>query len=274
MLLHIQKTFLFFAVLISAFGLIACNDDASIIPDPIIIPETGKMAIEFDNIVGNKNLVLDGFTYANTAGESFKISKFNYFISNIKLTHENGNIYTVPQDSSYFLVKEDTKASQIITLNHVPSGTYKYLEFMIGIDSLRNTMDVKKRTGVLDPANGEGMDWAWNSGYIFTKLEGTFTTLADSTGDFKYHVGLYGGYIEPTVNNTRIVKIPFGELKAAVSASKTPQVHLMVDVLKFLNGSGTNLQFKDNSSIMGANQSLSKMVADNYAQMFTVDHIH
>jgi hypothetical protein len=272
MLLYNQKFLLFIAVLISTCGIIACSDDPN--PEPIKIVDTGKIAIEFDNIVGDKNLVLNGFTYTNAAGESFKLSQFNYFISNIKLTQENGSIYTVPQDSSYFLVKENTKASQIITLNHIPLGTYTAIEFMMGVDSLRNTMPIEKRTGVLDPANGEGMYWAWNSGYIFTKMEGTFTTPADSTGDFKYHIGLYGGYAEPTVNNTRIIKIPFGAFDAPVSASKTPQVHLMVDVLKYLNGPGTNLKFQDHSSIMGSSQSLSKMVADNYAQMFTVDHIH
>jgi hypothetical protein len=276
MLLNIQKTLSFFTLLISLIVLNACSNDPVEIPEPQPNPvhETGKIAIEFDNIVGDKNLVLNGFTYHNDLGETFKISTFNYFISNIKLTHENGSIYTVPQDSSYFLVKEDTKASQIITLKNVPLGAYKAIEFMVGVDSLRNTMDIEKRKGVLDPANGEGMYWAWNSGYIFTKLEGIFTTQADSTGDFKYHIGLYGGYAEPTVNNTRIIKIPFGEFDATVSSTKTPQVHLMVDVMKFLNGPGINLKFQEHSSIMGSSQSLSHMVAENYARMFTVDHIH
>ena len=134
---------------------ISCNGD-----EPT--PRGGAIRIEFDNIVGDKNLVLNGFTYYNESGEDFTVTKFNYFISNIKFYRPDGTVYTVPQDSSYFLIREDNRASQFVTIPNVPLGEYDHIEFMVGVDSLRSTMGLEKRTGVLDPGGSmmeDGMYW-------------------------------------------------------------------------------------------------------------------
>lgn len=272
-ILYFMKTLLAKAqplvwALISTLLLNACSD-------PVETPPGGKLKVEFDNVVGNKNLVLNSVTYQNAHNEDFTVTKLDYFISNIKLTKADGSVYTVPQDSSYFLIKESVKESQIITLNNVPHGDYKGIEFMVGVDSLRNTAPVEQRKGVLDPAGSmeDGMYWAWNSGYIFMKLEGTSPVGNPVNNKFYYHIGLFGGYTEPTVNNTRLVKLSFGALTAPVSDSKSPEVHLLADVLKVFNGT-TQLSIKANNSIMGGQQELSQKVANNYATMFSVDHIH
>lgn len=237
----------------------------------------GKLRIEFDNVVGDKNLVLNGVTYKNASGEDFIVTKFNYFISNIKLTKSDGSIFVVPQDSSYFLIKEDTKASQFVTLNNVPLGEYTAAEFMVGIDSARNTAPIEKRQGILDPAGSmmdDGMYWAWNSGYIFVKLEGTSSKGNPVNGKFYYHIGLFGGYNERTVNNTKVIQIDFGSLKAPVTTSDTPEVHFLVDVLKIFDGKATNIKIAEYNSIMGGQPLKSQEIADNYTEMFTLDHIH
>ncbi len=255
--------------LLSILVLNACSD-----PAEVENVATGKFKIEFDNYVGTKNLVLNSVTYQNAQNEDFTVSKFDYYISNIKLTRADGSSYTVPQDSSYFLIREDIKASQIALLNNVPIGDYKTIEFMVGVDSLRNTAPIEKLKGVLDQTGGmDGMYWQWNSGYIHMKLEGTSPVGNPVNNKFYYHIGLYGGYNERTVNNTRIVKLPLGDLTASVTGQKSPEVHLIVDLLKVFNGPGTNLSIKQNNSIMHQ-QEQSQKVANNYAHMFTVDHIH
>lgn len=259
-----------FAILV-LFTLNACSD-----VDPQVAG--GKLRIEFDNVVGEKNLVLNSVTYQNAANEDFTVTKFDYFISNIKLKRTDGSVYTVPQDSSYFLIKESVKTSQFVTLNNVPEGDYKEIEFMVGVDSLRNTADVSKRKGVLDPGGSmaeDGMYWAWNSGYIFVKLEGVSSVATSVNRKFYYHIGLFGGYNERTVNNTRVVTVPFGALTAPVSITgKTPEVHLLVDVLKLFNGPGTNLSIAKFVMVMGSQQEKSQQIANNYSGMFTIDHIH
>lgn len=247
----------------------ACKDEAT--PQSA----TGTLRIGFDNIVGDKNLVLNGFTYQNTKGENFTVSKFNYFVSNFKLLKSDGSSYVVPQDSSYFLIKEDVRASQEVNLRNVPHGDYVGLEFMVGVDSLRSTSDISKRTGVLDPGGSmghDGMWWSWNSGYIFVKLEGA-SPVAAGLGKFYYHIGLYGGYDKPTVNNTRVIKLNFGNQKATVAQNSTAEVHLFVDVLKIFDGPN-KISIAENNSIMGDLQPKSREVANNYAQMFSLGEIH
>jgi hypothetical protein len=232
------------------------------------------LAIQFDNIAGDKNLQLGTGSYINAAGEQFKVDLLKYYITNIKLKNANGVEYTVPKDSSYFLVNEADGASQFVKVR-VPEGDYTSLTFILGVDSLSSIMDVKDRTGVLDPSGGmdEGMYWEWNMGYIFFKMEGTSAAApADPGGQhkFRYHIGGFGGYSAPTINNIKTINIDLaaaGIAKARVG--REANIHLMVDILKMFNGK-TNVSIADYPTVMFAD--FSAKIADNYAGMFFHDH--
>ncbi len=248
----------------------SCSEDNS--PTSEFDPsEKGSLSVEFDNVVGNRNLQLGGQqNYTNAAGETFSVDIFDYYISNIILTDKNNNQYIVPQDSSYFLIQESERASQEITLHNIPAGNYTSITFTIGVDSLRNTMDVGRRTGALDPATG--MYWAWNSGYIFLKLEGKSAQAPDDAGGkYRYHIGGFGGMTEPTINNIKTVTCSFGSSVATVRTAITPTIHMLADVMKLFNGS-TTLSIAQNPTVMFAPFSVN--IADNYSHMFNVDHIH
>ena len=176
----------------------------------------GKIVIEFDNRIGEEDLQLNT-EYINASGEKFAVSRLNYFISNIRLIKEDGTEFAVPQDSSYFLIKEDVPESQQITLNNIPAGDYNKISFLIGVDSIRSKMDITLRTGVLDPASEDGMYWTWNSGYIFFLMEGTSPSApAESDHKFYYHIGGYGGYESPALNNITHATIDMGSAAAQV----------------------------------------------------------
>lgn len=232
------------------------------------------LSVQFDNIAGDKNLQLNTGVYTNAAGEQFKVSLLRYFISNIKVKNAAGAEYVVPQDSSYFLVAEDDAASQFVKVQ-VPEGDYSSISFVLGVDSLRSTMDISKRTGVLDPSGSmdDGMYWGWNSGYIFFKMEGISDVAPqDPSGQhkFRYHIGGFGGYNAPTINNIKTITI---DLTAGgvpkVRQGRESNIHLMVDILKMFNGS-TNVSIAANPTVMFSEFSLN--VADNYTSMFRHDH--
>ena len=234
---------------------------------------TSDIILHYDNIAGAADLVLDTDTYTNAAGENYTISKFDYYISNIKLKKSDGTEYVIPQDKSYFLVKESDAASQEIELNDIPVGSYSAVTFTIGVDSNRCTADISKRTGALDPATvGLGMYWAWNSGYIFVKMEGTSPASMMAGNKIQYHIGGYGGMISPTINNIKTVTLAFPSgVTANVKTGKKPEVHMLVDTKKVLNG-GTTISIAANPMIMFDPVSVS--IANNYKNMFTIDHIH
>ena len=256
------------SALVLMLAVLACDTpDTDTSFDPVAL---GRMKINFDNIVGSSDLTLNTGTYQNGSGESFSVTKLNYFVSNIRLRKEDGSEYVVPQDSSYFLIQEDHPASQTITLNKVPAGNYTGLTFLIGVDSLRSAADLVKRTGILDPGLNNGMYWDWNSGYIFLKLEGTSAVApAAQNGAFFYHIGGYGRE-NVKINNLRTVTLPFKTDIAKVQADLTPTVHLTSDVLKLFNGP-TTVSIAQHSSVMF--DPYSTNVANNYAQMFSYDRL-
>ncbi|GAB3923949.1 MbnP family protein [Mucilaginibacter myungsuensis] len=265
-----KKTLNFIIISAITIAITACTKKND--PTPVYNPANlASLSVEFDNIVGDRTLTFNntGSLYTNTAGEKFSISKLQYFISNIKVTSTSGNVYTVNQDSSYFLIKGQDKATRFAKVK-VPEGDYAKVTFTIGVDSLRSTMDISKRTGALDPSGtmDDGMYWGWNSGYIFFKLEGNSDVISnDVNGDptgkkqFKYHIGGFGGYSAPTINNIHTVTIDLtaGGI-AKVRKDRQANVHLLVDLMKVFNGSNSfsiaahpNVMFSEFSTKISAN---------------------
>lgn len=205
-------------------------------------------------------------------GEAFTVSKLKFYVSNFVFTNTNGTLYTIPQDSSYFLVDESDGTEHEAVLE-VPEGEYKTLSFLVGVDSLRSTMDCSRRTGVLD-TTGEGSDMYWdmNSGYIFFKMEGFSQASPSLNGLFKYHIGGYGGFTSPTINNLKTVTL---DLTARgipqVKSGKGTNIHLMVDVLKLFDGVST-LSIANYPVLMFNDE--STMLANNFSAMFRHDHTH
>jgi hypothetical protein len=244
--------------------------------------DKGQVVLEFDNIVGGKDLQLNTGSYTNVSGEDFKVTTFNYYISNIILTKEDGSTYVVPQNESYFLIKEADATTHEVTLSNVPAGNYTAASFTIGVDSLKNTADIAQRTGVLDPAaGGQGMYWKWNSGYIFMKLEGTSAVApyddATKSNPFWYHIGGFGGMTSKTINNIKKATVKAGagveaeEAVAKVRKDTKPSFHILVDAAKVFEGP-TKLSIKANPIEMFSPYSVN--IANNYQNMFSLDHIH
>jgi len=248
------------------FAIISCEESDDINPNT-----TNDVTIEFENVVGNKSLVLDDATYKNANGDEFTVSAFNYYVSNFKLKKTDGTIVILSVNDSYFLIEEDKNASKTITLKDVPSGDYSEVSFVIGVDSLKSVSSVEERLGAL--AEGNGMYWRWNSGYIFVKMEGSSPQApADPTGQkkFRFHIGGFGGYDSPTINNLKTSTLVLS-MPAMVRADKLPTVHLIVDAMKLMNGS-TNVRMAENATTMGG--PFTPIIAANYEKMFSVDHVH
>lgn len=231
---------------------------------------TGSLTIAFDNVAGSDDLDLNIGTYKNATGEQFSVSLLRYFISNVRLKRADGTDYVVPQDSSYFLVNEADPASRTIRLNNVPVGNYVGVSYLVGVDSLRSTMDISRRKGVLEPAGGHnaGMYWDWNSGYIFFKLEGTSPQApANPAGNrtFVYHVGYFGGYETKTINNLRTAALSFGTDVVRVEPGKVPQVQIKADILRLFDGPA-RVSIAAYPNVMVSPYAAT--IATNYAAMF------
>lgn len=230
--------------------------------------ETTSLTLAFENMAGNTPVHLDKDTFMNASGEMFTVSLLQYFISNISFKKTDGTVVSLPQDESYFLVKESDPASKQLSIP-LPEGKYESVTFVLGVDSLRNTKPLAERTGVLDPATGAaGMYWSWNSGYIFFKMEGYSPATPQGKNNdhkFRYHIGLFGGMNTPTVNNVKTITLELPKIK--LKGKKTPVIQIHTDILKMFSGKNT-ISIARNPTVMVS--PFSAQIADNYASMFSV----
>ncbi|MCW3084191.1 MAG: hypothetical protein JWP12_1557 [Bacteroidetes bacterium] len=217
-----------------------------------------KLMIDVYNFVGDDMLRLDTVTYKNELGQSFTVTNFKYYISNITLKNTNGKEY---KTNTYFLVDEADAASKELTLNDIPDGTYSSVEFTLGIDSLHNCNGAQ--TGVLDPVNG--MFWAWNSGYVFLKLEGKSPASLSPGHIFEYHIG---GYKSPN-NCIRKINLTFDH-SFAVNENEPNIWVLRADVSEILKTPET-IDFSKLSSVTDFHHATE--IADNYKDMFDITHV-
>ncbi|MFM8839798.1 MAG: MbnP family protein [bacterium] len=166
----------------------------------------GTVNMSVHHISADKDFAL-GTSYSLPNGESISCSMLRYYLSNFRFEKADGTMYTVPQDASYVLIDMSIPSSLNFSFPNIPAGTYTAVHFLVGVDSLRSTMGLDKRLGVLDVgAAAQDMYWSWNQGYIHFKLEGSYTS-PNGSGDMRYHIGGFGGYSTKTINCVRSVKV-------------------------------------------------------------------
>jgi hypothetical protein len=221
------------------------------------------LILHIRNKVGDTVVRYDSANYSNALGQQYSITNVKYYISNISVTDSAGKIYK--QKDGYYLVREDEDSSQDISLTDIPSGNYKTLSFLIGVDSLRNCSGAQ--SGALDPING--MFWTWNSGYIFFKLEGKSPSSKQPGHIFEYHIG---GYKEPT-NFIREVHMDLTAAHEEEDAKKGNPGLLMEDIiiradLAKVMDAKTKVDISKLSSVTDFHN--AGIIADNYQRMFSL----
>lgn len=214
-----------------------------------------KLIIRFENVVDGKPLVLDSVTYHNALGQAFTVSKFKYYISNISIATNQGNATRV--DEAH-LVNEEDPQSKMVSLYIGKEDTIENIGITIGVDSIHNCSGAQ--SGALDPINA--MFWAWNTGYIFVKMEGK-SPVSQSPGHLlEFHIG---GYRAPN-NCIREVDL---KLKKELLPAKDGNTYITIQVnVAELFKTPTPIDFSKLSSVTDFHNATT--IADNYADMFSV----
>lgn len=229
-------------------------------PDPVVVtqPTTAEVHINFKNYAGSEALKIDGTTYNAPQGEQITVSRFNYYISNVKLTKADGSTWA--ETESYHLLQQEKTSSLHFHLEDVPVGVYTGISFLVGVDEARNTSGAQ--TGALDPVNG--MFWTWQTGYIMAKMEGTSPqSKDDSTHKYVLHIGGYKGEF----SGIRAVSLTF-PAAIDVSGGKSGDLVIKADALKWFESGVIKLSETNDLMMPGTT---SKAIADNYSKMFTLE---
>ncbi|MBL4709117.1 MAG: T9SS type A sorting domain-containing protein [Flavobacteriales bacterium] len=110
---------------------------------------------------------------SNNLGNSFTITRLQYYISEIKLTHDGGLVTNVP--STYILV--DAATTTNVALGSFNITSLEGISFGIGVEAPMNNADpsLHAATHPLAPKS-PSMHWGWTSGYRFVAIEGNTGT--------------------------------------------------------------------------------------------------
>lgn len=253
------------AVVVIAISLLSCSNNDE------VISGVGNLKLEFDNVYNTNNLAFDT-PYTNSNGEVVKINKLKYIVSNIVLTKADGTTYVVPKSQSYFIVDEATAASAVLNLPNIPAANYTKVTFGIGVDQAQFNLGATGQGDFLTQAQTAGMMWSWSAGYKFLAFEGTFTSATVTTAtSFMVHTGQTGtdyNYSEVTLN------LP---TNALVRTTITPQVHIMANIAKVLDGATKISLTESNGMGMGAmimSGAKLPLITANLPSMFSVEHVH
>ncbi|MFM2230108.1 MAG: hypothetical protein RL607_1366 [Bacteroidota bacterium] len=250
-----------------ALTLVSCSKDDAMDS----ISGEGSLKLEFDNVYKTADLAMNT-AYTNSNGEVVKVTKLKYIVSNIKLTKDDGTVFTYPKSQSYFIVDELTPSSLLLNLTNIPAGNYIKVTFGIGVDQDQFNLGATGQDDFLTQAQNAGMMWSWSAGYKFVAFEGTFTApTVTSPTSFMVHTGQTG-----TDYNYATVSLNFPS-NALVRTNITPQVHIMADASQLIDGTNTISLTAANGMGMGAmimGGSSLALITSNLANMFEVEHVH
>lgn len=220
---------------------------------------TGNVTLKFNNYAGDAPLSLNpsAYNYKNANGDSFKVTDYKYYISDIRFVKSDGSEYH--DQDSHFLIDASLPASMNRVMEKIPNGSYTSMKVLMGVDSTHNVSGAQ--SGDLDPLYG--MFWTWNTGYIMSKIEGRFKKAGGEDAFMSFHLGGFKG----SFSVLREVTLPFPqELKVNGTAAAT--VTLKSDILKWFEAPYL-IKFTD-LNMVGSAGNDAAMIAENHKSSLKV----
>lgn len=166
------------------------------------------------SITFSPNFEVDASDIEFSSNQEVEIDMFKFYVGYFSLENETQILWV---DSTYHLIDFQNKTPIMIKLSIPEDTDIDELSFNIGVDSITNISGAFE--GDLDPING--MYWAWNTGYINSKIEGSIVDNDNAKTEFKFHLG---GYQSP-FQSTRSITIP---------VKKSDHIFIEVDLPEFL----------------------------------------
>ncbi len=244
--------------------LFSCKKKAAETPT---IDTSTNVELKFQHFAGSELLAFNK-EYVNSSNETFNITALKYYVTNVTLIKNDGSKTSIPD--TYFLIdasKNDASSTYGVKLRKVPEGNYSGISFLIGVDSAKTVSGAL--AGDLAPeADPEHLEWVWE-GYIGMYFTGTSPASPKSDKSFAYRVFGYKGIY----NALQTVTINFGETLLMAKQNAVPSVHLYVDLLKVFKNPNT-LSIAKTPETQRAADSTNQAISRNYADMFSLAHIH
>ena len=224
----------------------SCKDDKVETPAPSL----GDLKVKFDNVVGTADLKLNTDKYTNANGDTFSVSMFRYYVSNVKLRRKSDQTW-VKLPVTYNLIEEGVKSE--FSFSNVTAADYDKIQYVIGLDSVTNFGS--NFNGDLNKS--KGMYWEWTNEFVFFKFEGNY--FSNSQQGLTFHVA--------ELVNLKTIELP---ITNSILGGKTLVLNIKVDVAKVFD-SPNIINFATTSNVMMGTK--ATQIAENYSNMFSLNSI-
>jgi hypothetical protein len=127
----------------------------------------------------------------------YEVKTLRFYLSEITYLNSADTVWAEPQG---YRLMDIGDSSSLKFHSYIPDDiSFDRISFRLGVDSLSSSTGA--HTGALDPANG--MYWAWHTGYVNLKIEGTCDACPPPKNDFELHIG---GFQNP-FNAERVITL-------------------------------------------------------------------
>lgn len=143
----------------------------------------GNLDVQIGYTANGDPLVTDTLAYTNEAGNRYLVTEVQWFISNVSLCDENGDVHPL---GHIFYVDTNIPESQTLTVTSLPCGHYTSLRFTFGLNQEDNV------TGLFVNPPESNMFWpeALGGGYHYMKLNGKYLDADDNLVPLNIHLGI------------------------------------------------------------------------------------
>lgn len=205
--------YIIFFLFLSSFSLFGQNER-----DSLSLKITAKWSGKILNL---------NSSYISKQKDTIKITQLKFYISDFQVKYDDN---TILSDKNSHLIDFEKTNTSFLNIAKNYKKNIKSINFCIGIDSLASVSGAL--SGDLDPSNG--MYWAWQSGYINMKIEGTSSSCKTRKNSFNFHIG---GYLKP-YNAMQKIEIPVNKIQN--------QINLTLDLEQFFS----EINLKEINSVM------------------------
>lgn len=135
---------------------------------PLLLLGQTEVSLEFKHFLGDRPFELD-LESTNNIGHDFRVTRLQYYVSEISLIHDGGQI--TPATDVHLLVNATVEMK--INIGSYPINELERVEFHIGVQENKNHLDpaTYPPDHPLAP-QFPSMHWGWAGGYRFIAYEG------------------------------------------------------------------------------------------------------
>ncbi|MBK6963916.1 MAG: hypothetical protein IPH20_08180 [Bacteroidales bacterium] len=175
-----KSGYMFLVFFIVLFTFTGCRDEED-------KPVETSLKLSFRHTVDGADLIADEMIYTNAAGNEYEITEMMYFISDLKLYHQDGRVISPAEwDDIHYIDTNMPETFEWIVGNQVPEGNYDSLTFTFGISAEKNQSFMF--------VNPPEVNMAWpemlGGGYHYLMMNGWWKDLQGVRMPMNFHLGI------------------------------------------------------------------------------------